>query len=376
MNAREILKYFEGRVEVIAEAIREVVDLESPSHDAARSRAVADWVERNAMATGVDLAVERIAVEPGEHIVIRTFAGEARQTLLLGHTDTVHPVGALNETRIEGDRFYGRGIFDMKANIVLAFEALRYLAVNDLRPPTPVTMLLSCDEEVGSHTGREIVEREAAISSRCLVLEPSADGRVKTGRKGTGNYTLRAHGIGAHAGLEPEKGVNAITELARHIDEIHSIERPDEGTTVNVCMVRGGTATNVIPALAEFDIDVRFTSMSEGERVDAALRSVDAVVERARLELLGGINRPPLERTPEIVALFEKARSLAASFDYDLDETQVGGASDGNFVSAMGTPVLDGLGLAGAGAHTLGEYVLISDIAKRATLLTLLLMAD
>lgn len=376
MDAREILDHFKERQDAMINAIREVVDLESPSHDAERSRSVADWVERQAMATGVDLAVERIAVEPGEHIIIRTFPGDGHQTLLLGHTDTVHPVGAANETRIEGDRFYGRGIFDMKANIVLALEALRYLAANDLRPTTPVTLLLSCDEEVGSHTGREIVEREAAISSRCLVLEPSADGRVKTGRKGTGNYTLRAHGVPAHAGLEPERGVNAITEIARHIDEIHAIQRPDEGTTVNVCMVRGGTATNVIPALAECDIDVRFTTMSEGERVDAALRSLDAVDERARLELLGGINRPPLERTDEIVALFKKARSLAASFDYDLDETQVGGASDGNFVAAMGTPVLDGLGLAGAGAHTLDEHILISDIASRATLITLLLSSE
>ena len=358
------------------DAIREVVDLESPSHDAERSRAVVDWVERQAMATGVDLAVERIAVESGDHIVIRTFPAEAPQTLLLGHTDTVHPVGAANETRIDGDRFYGRGIFDMKANIVLAFEALRYLAVNELRPATPITMLLSCDEEVGSHTGREIVEREAAISSRCLVLEPSAEGRVKTGRKGTGNYTLRAHGVPAHAGLEPEKGVNAITELARHIDNIHTIQRPDEGTTVNVCMVRGGTATNVIPALAECDIDVRFTTMSEGERVDTALRSINAVDHSARLELLGGINRPPLERNDRNVALYEQARDLAASFGYQLNETQVGGASDGNFVSAMGTPVLDGLGLAGAGAHTLDEYILISDIATRATLITLLLLSE
>lgn len=376
MDAHEILKYYLERQDAMIDAIREVVDLESPSHDAERSRQVVGWVERQAMATGVDLAVERISVEPGEHIVIRTFPGEGRQTLLLGHTDTVHPVGAANETRIEGDKFYGRGIFDMKANIVLAFEALRYLGTNGLRPATPVTMLLSCDEEVGSHTGRPVVEREAAISSRCLVLEPSAEGRVKTGRKGTGNYALRVHGVPAHAGLEPEKGVNAITELSRHIDEIHKIQRPDLGTTVNVCTIRGGTATNVIPALAESDIDVRFTTMSEGERVDAALRGIRPVDVRATLELLGGINRPPLERTPEIVNLFEKARGLAATFDYNLDETQVGGASDGNFVAAMGVPVLDGVGLAGAGAHTLNEYVLVSDIAKRATLLTLLLLSE
>jgi glutamate carboxypeptidase len=376
MDALQILDYFENRQDAIIRSIREIVDLESPSHDAVRSRLAVDWIEREALATNVAMSIERIPVDDGDHIIIRTFPGDERQTLLLGHSDTVHPVGAANATRIEGDKFYGRGIFDMKANIVLMFEALRLFEVNEMVPSGPVTILLSCDEEVGSLSGRPIVEREAALSNRCFVAEPSAEGRVKTGRKGTGNFSLRVHGIPAHAGLEPEKGVNAITELSRHIDEIHSIQKPEIGTTVNVCTIKGGTATNVIPALAECDIDVRFSSMAEGERVDSALRAIKPVDERTRIELLGGINRPPLERTNEIVELFEKARDLAATFGYDLGETQVGGASDGNFVAAMGTPVLDGLGLAGAGAHTLNEYVLLSDIAKRATLLTLLLLSD
>ncbi|MBP7476483.1 MAG: M20 family metallopeptidase, partial [Pyrinomonadaceae bacterium] len=349
MTPTETLQYYRERQSVIVDAIREIVDNESPSHDAVRSRAVVDWVERQALATGIDVAIERISVDDGDHIVIRAFPGGGKHTLLLGHTDTVHPVGTYlqNPTRIEGDKLYGCGIFDMKANIVLVFEALRFCAVNGTRPKSPVTILLSCDEEVGSHTGREFVEREAAGAARCLVVEPSAEGRIKSGRKGTGQYTLRARGIPAHAGLEPEKGANAVAELARHIDEIHAIQNADLGTTVNVCTIKGGTTSNVIPEHAECEIDVRFSKMSEGERVDAALRSIRPIDGRVSLEMLGGINRPPLERTAEVAALFENARSIGASFGYEVGETQVGGASDGNFVAALGVPVLDGLGIAG-----------------------------
>ncbi|MEO7539312.1 MAG: M20/M25/M40 family metallo-hydrolase, partial [Pyrinomonadaceae bacterium] len=273
MDPYKILDHFELRLAAIVASICEIVDLESPSRDAGRSRKVVDWIERQAIDTGVAMSVERIAAEDGDHLIIRTFPGPGQQTLLLGHTDTVHAVGTPNPTRTDGDRVYGRGTFDMKANIPLVLEALRLFAESGLRPSGPVTILLSCDEEVGSFTGRPIVEREAAISKRCFVLEPSAGGKVKTGRKGTGIYNLRVHGVPANAGLEPEKGVNSITELSRHIDEIHAVSRPDIGTTVNVTTVHGGTATNVIPALAECEIDVRFSLMAEGERVDTELRS-------------------------------------------------------------------------------------------------------
>ena len=186
-------------------------------------------------------------------------------------------------------------------------------------------------------------------------------------------FTLKARGVPAHAGLEPEKGVNAILELSRHIGEIQDIADPEHGTTVNVTTIEGGTTSNVIPEYAECEIDVRFAKSSEGVRVESALRDITPFDGRVTLEVNGATNRPPLERTSAVLDLYQTARTLAAGFDYDLGETKVGGASDGNFVGALGVPVLDGLGITGAGAHTLDEYILVSDIAPRATLLTLLL---
>jgi glutamate carboxypeptidase len=373
MTTLETLQYFKTREPAIVEAIREIVDIESPSNNIEQSLAVVGHIVKCAADCGIELTVERVPADGvGEHLIIRAWPGESRHILLLGHTDTVHPIGSnkKNPTRIEGDRLYGCGIFDMKANIILMIEAISYLADQGVSPPCPVTILLSCDEETGSHTGRDLVEREAANAEICLVFEPSAEGRVKTGRKGTGQYTLVSHGSPAHAGLEPEKGVNAVSEIARQIECIHAVARPELGTTVNVCTISGGTTSNVIPEYAECEIDVRFTTMSEAERVDESLRLLKPFDERVKLELLGAINRPPLERTPQVAALFEKAKSIAASYDYEIDEIQVGGASDGNFVAALGVPVIDGLGLAGAGAHMLTEHILISDIADRATLLT------
>jgi glutamate carboxypeptidase len=378
MTPTELLCRFNSRTSQICDEISELVEIESPSHDAERSKAVVDWLESGVQRIGLDVAVERYPTPgDGDHLIIRAFSGESKPVLLLGHTDTVHPVSskARNPTRIEGDRFYGCGIFDMKANIILMLEALRYFAEGGPRPARPITILLSCDEEVGSCTGREYVEREARLAERCLVFEPSSTGRVKTGRKGTGMYTLRAHGIPAHAGLEPEKGASAILELSRQIERLHSLDSPEAGTSVNVCTVAGGTTTNVIPEHAECTVDVRFASITEAERIDAAIKALSPVDDRVSLEFAGGINRPPMERTNAVANLFAEAHQTAASFGYALGETQVGGASDGNFVGALGVPVLDGLGITGDGAHTLYEHILVSDIGKRATLVTLLLAA-
>lgn len=377
MNAREILAYYAARNGAIVDQIREIVDIESPSHNAGRSRDVASWVVQQARSVGVDVSVETIEVGDGVHLVIRAFPGDAPHTMLLGHTDTVHPIDTrlANPTRIEGDRFYGCGIFDMKSGIVLMLEVLRFFAETGNAPSTPLTIVLSCDEEVGSFTGRPLVECEAAGAARCLVFEPSADGRVKTGRKGTGMFALEAHGVPAHAGLEPEKGANAITEISLQVPRVHAIARPEVGTTVNVTTISGGTTLNVIPEYAKCEIDVRFSTLAEGDRVKTGLRQLANIDPRVSLELTGDINRPPMERTEEVVALYTSARELAAGFDYELGDAQVGGGSDGNFVAALGVPVLDGLGITGAGAHTLSEHILVSDIPQRATLITSLLLS-
>jgi glutamate carboxypeptidase len=186
-------------------------------------------------------------------------------------------------------------------------------------------------------------------------------------------YTVRAHGVPAHAGLEPEKGASAILELSRQIERLHSFNNVEAGTTVNVCTAHGGTTTNVIPEHAECTVDVRFSSMDEAARIDAAIKGLTPFDERVSVSVHGDVNRPPMERTDAVASLFEKARDVAASFGYELGETQVGGASDGNFVAALGVPVLDGLGITGDGAHTLYEHILVSDIADRAALVTQLL---
>jgi len=375
MSPQEVLAYFEQRRERMIEDIRSIVDIESPSYNVEQSRRVVDQIVQLA-ADLPSVQIERTAGDNcGEHLVIRAFPLVGKSTLLLGHTDTVHPVGTntKNPTRIDGDCFYGCGIFDMKANIIIMLEAIRFFAANGTSPSRPIRIFLSCDEEVGSHTGRALIEREAANAECCLVFEPSFNGNVKTGRKGTGMFKLRAHGRPAHAGLEPEKGINAVTELAHQVDRIHGIARPKIGTTVTVTTFHGGTTTNVIPEWAECDIDVRFSTMDEADRVLKSLRTLAPFDGEAALELIGDINRPPLERTPAVAALYERARDIAASFDYEIGESQVGGGSDGNFVAALGVPVLDGVGITGDGAHTLHEHILVSDIAKRATLVTLLL---
>lgn len=377
MEPGAILEYFQARQAQIIELIHQIVEIESPSYDVGRSRAVVEFVESEARKIGLGLEIEKIAAEGyGEHLIIRAFPNAAKPVLLLGHTDTVHPIGTnlANPTRIEGDKFYGCGIFDMKANVILMLEALRYFAETGTRPARPINILLSCDEEVGSFTGRELVEREGAISEYCMVLEPSAAGRVKTGRKGTSVYEIKVHGIPAHAGLEPEKGASAILELSHQIERISALNAPGIGTTVNVCTIKGGTTTNVIPEHAMCSVDVRFSTMFEAERIDAELHSLTAFDTRVSLEISGGINRPPMERTEAVTALFKKTHDISASFGYELNETQVGGASDGNFVAALGVPVLDGLGIKGDGAHTVHEHILVSDIAARTTLVTRLLM--
>ncbi|MDQ6786929.1 MAG: M20 family metallopeptidase [Acidobacteriota bacterium] len=376
---KTLLDYFQNRQDKILDSIREILNIESPSRDTAGSKAVADWLEKQAREISSDFEIERIAAENcGEHFILRAFPSAEKPVLLLGHTDTVHPRGSFknNPTRIEDGKLYGCGAFDMKANCVLMLEVLRAFVELNLQSARPVTILLSCDEEIGSQTGRNLVETEARKAEFCFVCEPSANGRVKTGRKGTANYILKTHGIASHAGLEPQRGASAILEIARQIERLDSFNNFEIGTTVTVGTVSGGTTSNVVPAEAECAIDVRFASIVEAEKIEKEIKNLKSFDSRVKLEITGAVNRPPLERTENVLRLYEKARKIALQFDYDLGETQVGGASDGNFVAALGVPVLDGLGIAGDGAHTSEEFIFIDDIPKRAALISALLIED
>lgn len=380
MDPRKLPEHFNERLPELVNAIKDIVEIESPSFDAAGIGSVADWVEARAQQAIEDVETEReTAGGRGDHLILRAFGDlHGKPLMILGHIDTVHPRGskAQNPTRVEDGKLFGCGTFDMKANIALLLEVLASMRTLGLKPARPVTILLSCDEEVGSDTGRPIVERVASGAEYCLVFEPSANGRIKTGRKGTGMYKLKTRGVPAHAGLDPEKGASAILELSKQIIALQELNDPGAGTTVTVGTIKGGTTTNVVPEHAECSIDVRFSSLSEAEKIEKALRSLSPDDERVEVILEGEINRPPMERNDAVVRLFERAKELGASFGYEVGETQVGGASDGNFVGALGVPVLDGLGIAGDGAHRLDEHVLVDDIPKRAALLTLLLSND
>jgi len=354
---------------------RALVERESPSGDIEGSREVVGLLAETARGISCVGDVTRTEVKGyGEHLRIEAFSdgsnGES-PTVIIGHTDTVHPRGSLaaRPWREDNGRVYGPGIFDMKVNCALALEALRACVELDLRPRRPFVLLLTCDEEEGSHSGRAFVEAEARRAAQVLVLEPSASGgRVKTARKGTGMFTLRAEGRAAHAGLEPEKGASAVLEMARQIERLHSLSEPSRGISVNVGVVSGGTRSNVVAAEATAEIDLRFETAEDALRLEAALLYPTSFDDRVKLTAGGGINRPPLERTAGVARLYERARDIASTLGFELGEAQVGGASDGNFAAAVGAHVLDGLGAEGDGAHAAYEHIIRAGLARRGAL--------
>jgi len=375
-NTIELREYFnKRRLETLA-LTRTLVEAESPSGSQSGSKAVVSLLAAAARNISAVTTIERVPAESyGEHLRVHAFGDnrtKGKTILLLGHTDTVHPFGSLERRpwRVEGNRAYGPGVFDMKANCAMAIEAIRACASLNLSPRGPVVLLLTCDEETGSMSGRGLVEAEARRARTVLVLEPPANGgRVKTGRKGTGMFTIEARGRAAHAGLEPEKGVSAILEIARQVERLHGFNDYRSGTTVNVGVVHGGTASNVVAAEALAEVDLRFSTNEEGALVEQRILGLRPFDDRIQLIVQGGINRPPMERSEKVLALYEQARSIAAAMEYELGEAQVGGASDGNFAAAVGAAVLDGLGIDGDGAHATHEHILIDDIARRGALL-------
>jgi glutamate carboxypeptidase len=267
-----------------------------------------------------------------------------------------------------GGRLHGPGVFDMKAGIALGMLAVRALQASG-GPPVRIAMLLTTDEETGSATSRPLLEAEARRSAAVLVLEPSLPGgALKTARKGCGGYELVVRGVAAHAGIDPRAGASAVRELARQILRLEALQDLERGISLNVGVVSGGTRPNVVPDLATASIDVRVPEMADAARLDAAIRALRPELPGTRLEIRGGVERPPLERTPAVMALYEHARAVAAELGRALGEGSTGGGSDGNFTAALGVPTLDGLGAVGDGAHALHEHVVVADLPWRAAL--------
>lgn len=375
-----VLTYFEAHQPEMLAFTRWLVEQESMSREADATRRIAENLGDHLILQGA--AVELLN-DPAYGSTLRAqfdCAGdgstEDKQLLVVGHLDTVWPLGTLatRPFRVEEDRAFGPGIFDMKSGVMLAVFAMHAIKELGLATRRSVTLLMTCDEETGSHSSRGVIEEEARRAYAALVLEPPIPGgTIKTGRKGVGEFELIIRGRPAHAGNDPRAGISAITELAHQILAINKLNDYDHGTTLNVGVARGGVLSNVIAAEARAFIDMRFRTVDEGERLTNAMSQLKPVLDGARIEVRGGINRPPLVRTAETGELFEHARRLASGVGYDLKEGSVGGGSDGNFIAALGVPVLDGLGVDGAGAHAEHEHIIISDIPRRAALLTRLI---
>jgi len=303
----------------------------------------------------------------GDH-VRAAFAGGPGRLLILGHFDTVWDLGTLERMPIRelDGRLHGPGIYDMKASLVIAIHAMR--ALRHLRLPMPrVVMLWTTDEEIGSDTSRATIEAEARDSDAVLVVEPSLPGgAVKTHRKGCGEFTITAHGVAAHAGIDPRKGASAIHELAHQVRALEALQDLDRGISLNVGQIEGGTRGNVVAERASAVVDVRVPTMADAARIEEAIRTLSPRNPKVTLEVHGGVGRPPMERTAGTGRLYEEARAAASALGRDLAEGGTGGGSDGNFTAAIGVPTIDGLGPDGDGAHAVHEHILLADVPWRA----------
>jgi glutamate carboxypeptidase len=370
---KDRLRYFETRQDDIVQTIREFVEVESPSDNKLAGDRMGALLAGRFEALGGRARVHR-AQDFADNVQI-DFRGheKLKPVLLLGHFDTVYPLGTLSTMpcHIAGGRMHGPGVLDMKSGIALMFFAIEALRAWPTGLPRPVTVFLVSDEEVGSNSSRKITEALAKDSAAVLVLEPAAGlhGAVKTARKGVGDYRLKVNGVAAHAGLDPGKGHSAILELSRQIVSISKLNDLQRGLSVNPGVIRGGTRTNVIAAEATAEIDVRIAHASQAASLDRKFRALKPVDKYCTLSVEGGINRLPMERNAGVAALYQKAQAIAKQMEWKLEEAAVGGGSDGNFTAGMGIPTLDGMGGVGQGAHAVHEHIVISELPRRALLL-------
>src|ERR1700737_637989 len=353
------------------EGIARWVEIESPTGDVAAVNRMIDRV--TADLAGVPVRIERLPGRPGfgDTLVARTHDNGAG-ILILSHIDTVHPIGTLKSSpfRRDGDRLYGPGIYDMKGGAYLALDAFRKVA-REKSARLPITFLFTPDEEVGSPSSRELIEREAGRARYALVTEPARDGgKVVTSRKGVGRFEVTATGVPAHAGGSHRKGRSAIKEMAHQILAIEAMTDYTRGVTTTVGMISGGTAPNVIPQHGHISVDLRVRDAATGREFEERILGLKSVDPDVKLKVSGGMNRPPFEKTAAIDALLRQAQALARDIGFVLADTiMTGGGSDGNFTAALGIPTLDGLGIDGDGAHTEWEHGYISSIEPRTRLM-------
>lgn len=375
-SAPPFLSFCEEHEAEMLSVLRQMVEIESPSDDKAAVDRLGIHLAGEFESRGAKVKLHR-QESYGDHLQAE-FPGQngAKPVLLLGHFDTVWPLGTLARMpfRLESGRAWGPGVLDMKAGIAMmmfALEALRELKCNH----RPVVVLLDTDEEVGSLSGRHIVERVASECEAVLVLEPAQglEGHLKTARKGVGGYTIHVRGRAAHAGVDFEKGHSAVLELARQLLEVAKFTDLSQGITVNSGVIRGGTRTNVVAAEACAEIDVRIARAADAQELAQKFAGLRPFDSECSLEVSGGLNRPPMERTEGTVRLFTVAREKAESLGMKLEESATGGGSDGNFTSALGIPTLDGLGAVGEGAHAVHESIQLAELPRRTALLASLL---
>jgi glutamate carboxypeptidase len=376
--AKNYLSILRPRLPQMLEILRQLTLLESPSLDKNPTDRCCEflanlWSQRGA---SVEIIPQRHRGNHLRAIYSPTAAPAKSQLLVLGHYDTVYPVGTLARMpfRIAGGKAYGPGVFDMKAGIVQALFACEALHLAQIPVAKRIVFLWTSDEEIGSASSRELLESEARRSDAVFVLEPALGprGLLKTSRKGVGEAKLTVHGRASHAGLAPEKGINAIHELAAQITRIEKWNDLRRGVSINADIIEGGTRTNVVAERATATFDLRAWRASDMVSLEKRLHSLKPIRRGAKLQLTGGFDRPPLERKHS-VALYTRAKSLAKSMGFSIDEAAAGGGSDGNLTAALGIPTLDGLGAVGDGAHATHEHILIRNMPQRAALLAALL---
>ena len=369
MEMRELLGFCEARSGWLLETTTALARLESPTLDKAAVDRCGTELGRQLVAVGA--TIETLSSKgTGDHLRA-TFGDGPSQLLLLGHFDTVWPVGQLEQMPIrrEAGRLYGPGVFDMKAGIAISMLAVHALGALRLHPRRRIVMLFTADEERGSGTSRAYVETEARRSEAVFVLEPSLPGgALKTRRKGIGEFELHVSGTSAHAGVDPRKGASAISELATQILRLEALRDAGRGILVNVGVVEGGASPNVVADRARAVIDVRVDTAADARRIRDAIYELEPKGPGTALRVTGDFSRPPLERNEAVVRLYEMARAVAKELGHDLQEGSTGGGSDGNLTAALGVPTLDGLGAVGDGAHALHEHVVVDQLPWRAAL--------